>query len=286
MPSERRRGAATGKKFEIRTAARGRAAEDRRASVEGYGQYCPDRARGRGVRRALDADHRAQPDGRRRSGSATSSTAHPACRAASWPSGCAASSARVWSHGPPAACPLPADRLRAGAGPGLPRARDVGRAVAGGPPGAPRPVPGGVDALPDDRPGRAAAAAGGGPVRRARRTRRPNRYWLVVAAGEREVCVHDPGFGDDAVVTSDVATLVAWHCGRLSLGQAQRAGMQVVATAGRRADARRLGPAEPVRRGQSCWSLVSSARMLDAPPTTSISSVPIAFSSSPAAGKA
>ena len=40
----------------------------------------------------------------------------------------------------------------------------------------------------------------------------------------------DPGFGDDALVTSDVATLVAWHCGRLSLGQAQRAGMQVVAT--------------------------------------------------------
>jgi DNA-binding HxlR family transcriptional regulator len=58
----------------------------------------------------------------------------------------------------------------------------------------------------------------------------PNRYWLVVGAGEREVCVHDPGWGDDAVVTSDAATLVAWHCGRLTLGQAQRAGMQVVAT--------------------------------------------------------
>jgi DNA-binding HxlR family transcriptional regulator len=58
----------------------------------------------------------------------------------------------------------------------------------------------------------------------------PNRYWLVLGAGEREVCVHDPGFGDDAVVTTDVATLVAWHCGRLSLGQAQRAGMRVVAT--------------------------------------------------------
>jgi DNA-binding HxlR family transcriptional regulator len=58
----------------------------------------------------------------------------------------------------------------------------------------------------------------------------PNRYWLVVGAGEREVCVHDPGYGDDAVVTADVATLVAWHCGRLTLGQAQRAGMRVVAT--------------------------------------------------------
>ena len=60
--------------------------------------------------------------------------------------------------------------------------------------------------------------------------RPPNRLWLVMGAGEREVCVTDPGYGDDAVVTSDVATLVAWHCGRLSLGQAQRAGMQVVAT--------------------------------------------------------
>ena len=58
----------------------------------------------------------------------------------------------------------------------------------------------------------------------------PNRYWLVLGEGEREVCVHDPGFGDDAVVTTDVATLVAWHCGRLTLGQAQRAGMRVVAT--------------------------------------------------------
>jgi DNA-binding HxlR family transcriptional regulator len=60
--------------------------------------------------------------------------------------------------------------------------------------------------------------------------RPPNRFWLVLAAAEREVCVHDPGFGDDAVVTSDAATLVAWHSGRLTLGQAQRAGMQVAAT--------------------------------------------------------
>ena len=79
----------------------------------------------------------------------------------------------------------------------------------------------------------------------------PNRYWLVLGAGEREVCVHDPGFGDDAVVTTDVATLVAWHCGRLSLGQAQRAGMQRGRDPGGRADARRLGAAELVPRGVS-----------------------------------
>jgi hypothetical protein len=77
-----------------------------------------------------------------------------------------------------------------------------------------------------------------------------NRYWLVVGAGEREVCVHDPGWGDDAVVTSDAATLVAWHCGRRTLGQAQRAGMQVVAMP---ADERmldawgRLSPFAPAR---------------------------------------
>jgi len=78
----------------------------------------------------------------------------------------------------------------------------------------------------------------------------PNRYWPVLGAGEREVCVHDPGWGDDAVVTSDAATLVAWHCGRLTLGQAQRAGMQVVAMP---ADERmldawgRLSPFAPAR---------------------------------------
>jgi hypothetical protein len=63
-----------------------------------------------------------------------------------------------------------------------------------------------------------------------RDARPPNRLWLVLGTGGREVCVTGPGYGDDAVVTSDLGTLVAWHCGRLTLGQAQRAGMQVVAT--------------------------------------------------------
>ena len=89
------------------------------------------------------------------------------------------------------------------------------------------------------------------------------------------------GFGDDAVVTADVATLIAWHCGRLSLGQAQRAGMRVAATP---ADERMLdvGAAEPVRGRRPSYA-VSSARMLDAP-HHGISSVP-SFSN-PAAGKA
>lgn len=57
---------------------------------------------------------------------------------------------------------------------------------------------------------------------------RPDRFWLVVGGSDREVCVHDPGFGDDAVVRTDAATLVGWHCGRITVGRAQRAGtMQV-----------------------------------------------------------
>lgn len=52
----------------------------------------------------------------------------------------------------------------------------------------------------------------------------PDRYWLVVGGGEREVCAHDPGFGDDAVVSADPATLVRWHCGAIGIGHAQRAG--------------------------------------------------------------
>lgn len=56
----------------------------------------------------------------------------------------------------------------------------------------------------------------------------PNRFWLVVGTGEREVCVHDPGFGDDAVVAADPTSLVDWISGRLPLGHAQRAGTMAV----------------------------------------------------------
>ena len=56
----------------------------------------------------------------------------------------------------------------------------------------------------------------------------PNRYWLVAAEAEREVCVHDPGFGDDAVLATDPGTLASWVSGRISVGQAQRAGRMSV----------------------------------------------------------
>ena len=56
----------------------------------------------------------------------------------------------------------------------------------------------------------------------------PYRYWLVADEKEREVCVHDPGFGDDAVVVCDPATLAHWICGRVSVGHAQRTGAMTV----------------------------------------------------------
>ncbi len=117
--------------------------------------------------------------------------------------------------------------------------------------------------------------------------RGPKRFWLVVSSNEREVCAHDPGHGDDAVVTCDAATLIAWHCGRLGLGQALRAGRMTVAGPpwmfrilegwGRLSPFADIAPA----RAQT-----SSARTADALLTTSISMVPSAASSSPAAGKA
>ena len=91
----------------------------------------------------------------------------------------------------------------------------------------------------------------------------PNRYWLVLGAGEREVCVHDPGFGDDAVVTHrrhDARRLALRPTVARSGAARGYAGRR---DPGGRADARRLGTAEPVRRGHPCAS-VSSARMLDA----------------------
>jgi DNA-binding HxlR family transcriptional regulator len=57
----------------------------------------------------------------------------------------------------------------------------------------------------------------------------PNRTgWSWAPTSVRCACTTRAG-GDDAAVTSDTATLVAWHCGRLTLGQAQRAETQVVA---------------------------------------------------------
>ena len=117
--------------------------------------------------------------------------------------------------------------------------------------------------------------------------RGPHRYWLVVGATEQEVCAHDPGHGDDAVVTCAPAALIAWHCGRLPLGAAMRAG--TIAVTGPPWSVRMLagwGRLSPFADVAPARAQTSSARTADALLTTSISSVPSAASPSPAAGNA
>jgi DNA-binding HxlR family transcriptional regulator len=50
------------------------------------------------------------------------------------------------------------------------------------------------------------------------------RYWLVIEPDDVSVCVHDPGFGVDAVFRSDARTLYLVYLGELALPEAQRAG--------------------------------------------------------------
>jgi DNA-binding HxlR family transcriptional regulator len=56
----------------------------------------------------------------------------------------------------------------------------------------------------------------------------PGRHWLVAGEGGNEVCVHPPGFAEDAVVATDIGWLIRWHAGQVTLGQAQKAGRMTV----------------------------------------------------------
>ncbi len=56
----------------------------------------------------------------------------------------------------------------------------------------------------------------------------PNRYWIVASERGTEVCVTSPGFDEDGVVVTDVGWLYRWHCGKVALAAAQRAGGMVV----------------------------------------------------------
>jgi DNA-binding HxlR family transcriptional regulator len=57
---------------------------------------------------------------------------------------------------------------------------------------------------------------------------RTSRYWLVCTRTGNEVCVHPPGFPEDAVVITDNVWLLRWHGGAVTLPQAQRAGGMTV----------------------------------------------------------
>ena len=50
------------------------------------------------------------------------------------------------------------------------------------------------------------------------------RYWLVIEPEDVSVCMHDPGFGVDAVFRSDARTLYQVYVGELALPDAQRFG--------------------------------------------------------------
>ena len=50
------------------------------------------------------------------------------------------------------------------------------------------------------------------------------RYWLVIGQDDVSVCVHDPGFGVDAVIRSDAQTLYLVYTGQLAFADAQRSG--------------------------------------------------------------
>jgi DNA-binding HxlR family transcriptional regulator len=50
------------------------------------------------------------------------------------------------------------------------------------------------------------------------------RYWLLIEPDDVSVCMHDPGFGVDAVFRSDAETLYQVYLGELAIADAQRSG--------------------------------------------------------------
>ena len=52
----------------------------------------------------------------------------------------------------------------------------------------------------------------------------PQLFWILVERGEPSVCVVDPGFEVDVIITSDVSSLLEFWLGRLTLRDAIRSG--------------------------------------------------------------
>ena len=53
---------------------------------------------------------------------------------------------------------------------------------------------------------------------------RRERYWLIIEAGETEICKTHPGFDEDLFIKAEAEAFVKWHAGQLSWGQAMRGG--------------------------------------------------------------
>lgn len=54
---------------------------------------------------------------------------------------------------------------------------------------------------------------------------RRHRSWLLIEAGDAELCAFDPGFGDDLIVTiNDSVVFARWHLGLVSWPTAVRSG--------------------------------------------------------------
>jgi len=50
------------------------------------------------------------------------------------------------------------------------------------------------------------------------------RYWMLLQRPESEVCIKNPGFDEDLVVTTDSVTLTDVHRGRLDFARATKSG--------------------------------------------------------------
>jgi DNA-binding HxlR family transcriptional regulator len=76
----------------------------------------------------------------------------------------------------------------------------------------------------------------------------PRQFWIVVEAGDPSVCLTDPGYEVDVLVTSDVSSLYQVWLGRLPLREATRSGR-----------VRFSGPAALTRRMPQVFRLSPSA---------------------------
>jgi len=61
-------------------------------------------------------------------------------------------------------------------------------------------------------------------VRFELKDRKKQRFWLLMEKPRVELCMKDPGFEVDLVVTTDSVTLTRVHAGRIALREAQRIG--------------------------------------------------------------